>query len=409
MLKVRTTGAAWAALEETLQPIRDGHNAPRRSLLLANGARYQPAPEWCLIDFDVHPSGELSLVLVGDKNVALVRLDAAGRVLRQDVLDDPAHLTDPYYGDSASLGDPDAMHPYPTLDTARLAAQGDEVVLLLRNGHNAVVAYRLAQGEAGLRARWRTVVEPGAPIANVWLTGTHDPFGDLQHPWRVFMDVDAGGRVVVAAPVNYTGLRTAHGRHFAEPVPGGSGFGALVTVLDKDGTRLHTTLLDTARESQLTAVRWIGAETVVLAGRIRNNPAASSGWDGYVAQVRPFQRETGPIRSIDIDRGDVILDAAPLADGRLLVAGASGYEQNTAGASISESTQPVLAVLNADGTVQSRLAVPAGPRQTQVTSLAARGQHWLAAGLSNGPGTHSADANPAAILADGWVREFTVE
>lgn len=51
----------------------------------------------------------------------------------------------------------------------------------------------------------------------------------------------------------------------------------------------------------------------------------------------------------------------------------------------------------------------AGPRQTQVISLAARGQHWLAAGLSNGPGTHSGDANTTAILADGWVRECTVE
>lgn len=67
--------------------------------------------------------------------------------------------------------------------------------------------------------------------------------------------------------------------------------------------------------------------------------------------MRPFQRVAGPFRSIDINRGGVILDAPALVNCRLLVAGASGYEQNTAGASISESTQPVLAELNADGTV----------------------------------------------------------
>jgi hypothetical protein len=111
------------------------------------------------------------------------------------------------------------------------------------------------------------------------------------------------------------------------------------------------------------------------------------------------------VRVIDIDRGDIVFDLLPLAEGRMLAAGTTGYTQNPGGASISETSQPLLAVLDANGGVQQRLPFTAGARQNQVRSLAAWNGGWLAGGLVNGPGTHSGDNDPALIFADGYVRE----
>ena len=90
------------------------------------------------------------------------------------------------------------------------------------------------------------------------------------------------------------------------------------------------------------------------------------------------------------------------------MAGSAGYTQNPNGASISEIAEPLLAVLEADGKVKQRIAMTAGPRQNQLRSLVAYGNNWLVGGFVNGPGTHSADSNPALVTADGFVREMTI-
>jgi hypothetical protein len=409
VIKARAVGAAWVVLQEKLHRIFDGYNAPERSLLFSAGTRYMPPAGWHLIDFDIHPTGQVSAVLMGAQEVQLVRFDAKGTVLHSNQLDDPQHLADPFYGSLQALGNPEAMHPYPTLDTARLAAAGDDTILLLRTGRNALVAYRLIQAAGGLQMRWRTLVEPGTAIVNVWLTGTHDPYGDLQHQWRAYMDVDAEGRIAVAAPVNLTNLNADHARHFSEPLAAGPWYGSLLTVLDSNGVRQRSTMVNTAAESQLTAVRWTSGDTVALAGRIRTARDNPAGWDGYVAVVQPSSRTVRSLQAVDIEGGDVILDLAALPGGRLLAAGASNYTQNTAGASISETASPLLAVLEQDGKLIKRITVEGGPRQNQVRTLAPFGKRWLVGGMRNGPGTHSADGNDSLILADGWLRETAVD
>jgi hypothetical protein len=111
---------------------------------------------------------------------------------------------------------------------------------------------------------------------------------------------------------------------------------------------------------------------------------------------------------MDVDRGDVFFDIVPLAQGRFLAAGAAGYTQNPDGASISDSSTPLLAVLESDGALAQRVPFAAGPRQNQLRSLAPRGGNWLVGGMVNGPGTHSGDGDPALITADGFVREIAV-
>ncbi|TFW17006.1 hypothetical protein E4L96_15180, partial [Massilia arenosa] len=408
-----STGS-WIALAEKPQRMIDTRaTAPDRKLLLSGGAEYLPPSGWSLIDAALHASGQVTAVLVGERDIRLVRLDAQGTVLRTDTLADPAALTDPYYGDPLQLRDPAAMHPYATRDTARLAAVGDDIVLVLRTGRNAVIAYRLsqpAQAAAALAQRWRTVVEPGTTIGNVWLTGgSYDPFGDLQHNWQVFMDVDASGRVAVAVPLNRTELSIDHAAHFHEPMPE-TFSGSLVTVLAADGQRQTATLVDPVKKSQLSTVRWLGDDEVAVAGRILTTVKDDgTGWDGYVARVRPSTRSVAPLATIDTGSGDHIFDLARLPDGRLLAAGVAGYWQNPAGASISEGAAPLLALLGAEGQFQRRLAFAGGARHNQLRSVAPWGARWLVGGMADGPGTHTGDADDSLIRANGVLREVAAE
>jgi len=73
-------------------------------------------------------------------------------------------------------------------------------------------------------------------------------------------------------------------------------------------------------------------------------------------------------------------DIAPLAQGRFLVAGVAGYSQNPTGASISEQTTPLLAVLTltvakrcsleSDGTLKQRIPVGAGNARWRIAMIA---------------------------------------
>ena len=62
------------------------------------------------------------------------------------------------------------------------------------------------------------------------------------------------------------------------------------------------------------------------------------------------------------------------------------------------------------GNVFARHAFVGGPRQNQLRSLdvGASANERLVGGLQNGPGTHTGDADPSLITADGLVRTFTL-
>jgi hypothetical protein len=133
---------------------------------------------------------------------------------------------------------------------------------------------------------------------------------------------------------------------------------------------------------------------------------AADGWDAFVALVPAGATAPSAYRVLDFEAGDVIFDLALRADGGLLASGSAGYTQNPTGASISEEAKPLLARLAADGQLQQRIDLAAGARHNQLRTLASRlDGSWLIAGMENGPGTHSADANPAALTADGYLRE----
>lgn len=391
------------ALDEQLVSLAEA--GPRRTLVLtpADGSalRRVDAPEgWSLVDFTLHPSGDITVVLTQPRQVRLWRLSAAGALLHDQAFTDAAVAADPHY-DGGGAVDPGALQPVLTRDAARVLAVGDSVLLVLRTGLNAVLAYRLDRSLGGYARSWRTLVEPGGGVAGRFLTsGSHDVFGQLVNHAQFRADVAADGTLAVGVPAASSTVFEGHGWHFGEPVK--AEHGLILTRIAADGRRLGSTVVATAQLSELHGLRAVPGGFMVV-GRVRTaRPADGSGWDAFVARVG-LDGSGGVAQVLDVDRGDILFDIAPLSQGGYVAVGSTGWVQNPGGASISEDAAPLLATLTADGRLLRRVALAAGPRQNQLRAVVPHAGQWLLAGLRDGPGTHSGDGDPARIRADGFV------
>lgn len=411
VVKSQGDDTGFTLLEEKALPLAQPGPDRRVALLDANGAEvgsYTAPADWALIDATRHPSGDTTAILAAAHSVELVRLDRGGRVTGETALVDADAPNDPYF-DGGGVHDDDSLVPHYTRDASRVAALGEDVAVVLRTGRNAVVAYRFVHSAGGYARAWRTLVEPGLSLFPESITsGTFDVFHALEDHWHVLLDADAQGglAVGVASKPGLAPVFAAHAAYFGEPIA--ASVGALVTRLAPDGRRIGATAIDTGRPSELHGLR-VSQDEVVATGRVFTEQRADgTGWDGYLARVDRTSGALAAYRVVDVDRGDAIFDAVPLAQSRLLVAGAAGYTQNPGGASVSEPMTPLLAILDVDGTLRSRVALAPGARQNQVRSIVVLGARTLVAGMVNGPGTHSGDADPAAITADGFLRDVAI-
>lgn len=410
IVKVAASGSTWIALSEKLQPVANVTVPDRRLLIGGNTATpltFTPAAGWSLIDATIHPSQQITLALASARQVRLVRMTAQGQLLADFDLVDIEAPFDPFMSDPIYIRDATSLVPFSSRDAVRVAAIGEEVALALRSGKNAVIAYRYRFVAGGFDRQWRTLVEPGVYIGNGGITsGTFDPFGSLDNQWRLVMAVRDDGRMAIAVNVNRTELAAGHGSHFGEATDEFD-HGFIVTSLSPTGQREGSAIINLGKRSDVHAITWNGNE-VAVAGRIYSESRADgTGWNGYVALTRPAEKRLVANQVIDVDRGDAILQAQALADGRYLVSGSTGYVQNPAGASVSESAEPLLAILDSQGRLVQRVAVTGGQRHNQLRGLALWKGKWLLGGMTNGPGTHSADGNPALLSGDGFVREVS--
>ena len=411
IIKARAAGNVVAVLEEHLTSIFEQGPDRVLALLQADGrsARiYTPPSGWSLVDMAIHSSGEVSLVLTTDKAVRIVRLDREGVARSDQPFVDSASATDPFFDFDASVKNDDSLQPVLMHDAARVVPLGESLALVLRTGRNAVVAYRLdLSGDGGYVRAWRTLVEPGTSIDGVFLSsGSFDAFGQLANHVGVRVEVDAGGTIAIGV-VEQPFLSypfEAHAMYFGEPITAQAG--VLVTrISDADGHRMGSTVIDTHQRAELYGLR-ATADGFVLVGRVRSQVLPDgSGWDAFAARVG----SDGTARSyrvVDVDRGDALFDVAALPSGRLLALGTTGYVQNPSGASISEDTQPLLIVLDADGSPAQRVSLPDGPRQDQLLTVTSLNGRPLIGGMRNGPGTHSGDSQRELIAADGFLVEM---
>jgi hypothetical protein len=218
------------------------------------------------------------------------------------------------------------------------------------------------------------------------------------------VDADAPATLavgVVNAPMANFTFR-AHAEYFSDPIAASTG--VLLTRLRADGRRLGSTVIDTQDRSELHGVRATPGG-FVLVGRVLSAVRSDgSGWNAFTAIVGR-DGTSGAYSVVDVDRGDVLFDVAALPSGRYLALGTTGYVQNPSGESISEDAQPLLVLINSDGSLAQSLGYTGGARHNQLTSIAALNGRWLLGGMINGPGTHSGDANRELIVADGFLRE----
>ena len=410
--KVRTVGNHVVVLEERLTSIVE--DGPQRTLaILQSDGRtvrpYMPPPGWSVVDFAMHPSGDTSVILTTAAEVRIVRLDPNGSIRSEQLFLDPSSPTDPFFNYAGGIKDDNALQPALMHDAARLAPLGESLAVVLRTGRNAIVAYRLDPDMGGAyRFAWRTLVEPGSSILAEGITsGTFDVFGQLQNHLRIYVDVDEESTATLAVGVVNAPMRNftfrAHTEYFSEPIAASTG--ALLTrVASADGRRLGSTVIDTHDLAELHGVRaTLGG--FVLVGRVLSEVRSDGGgWNAFIA-LAGRDGAPGPYSVIDVDRGDVLFDVAPLPSGRYLALGTTGYIQNPSGASISEAAQPMLALLNSDGSLAQNLGYVGGARHNQLTTIASLNGRWLLGGMINGPGTHSGDADHKLIVADGFVRE----
>ena len=221
------------------------------------------------------------------------------------------------------------------------------------------------------------------------------------------MDADASATLavgVVNAPMANFTFR-AHAEYFSEPIAASTGV-LLTRVATDDGRRLGSTVIDTRDVAELHGVRATPGG-FALVGRVLSEVRSDgSGWNAFIATVGR-DGTPGPYSVVDVDRGDVLFDVAALPSGRYLALGTTGYVQNPSGASISEAAQPLLVVLNSDGSLAQNLGYTGGARHNQLTTIAPLNGRWLLGGMINGPGTHSGDAQPELIVADGFLREVS--
>jgi hypothetical protein len=407
--KVQTGTSGIAVMEEKLRALTNP--GPERQLVFLDGAgtqlaQYTPPAGWSLVDFARHASGETTVALTTARDVKLVRLDHAAAPIGELAIVDPQAATDPYY-DNGGVHDDNSLQPFYMHDAVRIAPVGEGVAMALRTGRNAVVAYRYDHtATQGYARAWRTLVEPGLSMFAIGITsGTFDTFDQLANHWTLRLDASPAGDIAVgvvsrqdAAPIF-----ARHADYFREVI--GGDWGLLVTRVGADGKRLGTTPIASSRPVELHGLR-VSGDDIGLVGRVFSAVESDGGgWDAYTAHLDRASGTLHTYMNVDVDHGDILFDIVPLAHGRFLAAGATGYTENPAGASISEQASPLLVVLEPDGSVKQRITIAAGPRQNQLRSLAPSGADWLVGGMMNGPGTHSGDVDPTLIKADGFVHD----
>jgi hypothetical protein len=142
--KARTVGNEVVVLEQRLNSIFE--NGPQRTLatLQSDGRTvrpYTPPQGWSVVDFAVHPSGDVSAILTTATDVRIVRLDPNGSVRSDQVFLDLSSPADPFFNYAGGIKNDNALQPALMHDAARLAPLGESLAVVLRTGRNAIVVF----------------------------------------------------------------------------------------------------------------------------------------------------------------------------------------------------------------------------------------------------------------------------
>ena len=388
---------SWVVLVETLQQ-QLLVTAPARKLVWLDGdlavvKEYVPPQGRLLIDFTVHPSGAATAVEVEPAPGADLFLKPIKAWLTR-FLPGGSEVTFPL---DPGIPDTGGMLPILfSLDRARIAALGEDVLVAMRWSDNSVRAHRVEFHDGAFHPRWTTVVEPPAQLLAIGIIGGgFDNFHQGDRSAFVYLDVDPAGAAYVVVPSTAEVL-PAHDAFFGEHLLAGADeaqfdYGvSIITRLSPDGQRTSARLSGLGPGKRLLSIRTAG-DTLWLTGRARTG-GEPGGWDAW---MQSFDASTGILlteRLVDVEAGDMFWEVAALGDGSVLGVGSTNYTQNPAGLSVSDARDDLAVVLGPEGAVRTRLALPPGPvgRGNEVTSVRVIEGRWaMFAGVKDAPGTHA--------------------
>jgi hypothetical protein len=347
-----------------------------------------------LIDFAVHPSGAATVLEVepaAGNDLFLKPIKAWLTRFLPDGTVVTAEL-------DSGIPDTGAMPPFLfSLDRARIAGLGEDVVVAMRWSDNSVRAHRLELRDRSFHQVWNTVVEPAADLLAIGIIGGgFDNFHQGDRMAFVYLDVDPGGAAYVVVP-STADVLPAHDAFFGEHLLAEADephfdYGvSIVTRLSLDGARSYAVLSGLGAGKRLLNIR-VTARTLWLTGRVRTS-SDPAGWDGW---LQSFETSTGHALDehlVDVQGGDMFWDVSPLDDGSILGVGSTNYTQNPSGLSVSDARDDLAVIVGPEGAVRRRLlGLPAGPagRGNEVTSVRVIDGRWgMFVGLKNGPGTHA--------------------
>ena len=390
------TDQGWIVLVETLQP-QLLVTMPRRKLVWLDAElqvtrEYLPPEGRFLIDFAVHRSGAATAVEIEPAVGNDLFLEPIRAWLTRLVPDGSTTSTLLDSGIPDTGGMPPPLF---SLDRARIAPLGEDVLVTVRWSDNSVRAHRLTSHDGQFQPAWTTVVEPAAKLLAIGIIGGgFDNFHQGDRTAFVYLDVDSAGAAYVVVP-STADVLPAHDAFFGEHLlaaadPAHFDYGvSIVTRLAPDGSRSYSVLSGLGTDKRLLNVR-AGEGTLWLIGRVRTGDDPG-GWDAW---IQSFEASTGQVTAehlVDVEEGDMFWDLAPLDDGSILSVGSTHYTQNPSGLSVSDARDDLAVIVGPDGAVKDSLSLPAGPagRGNEVTSVRVIDGWGMFAGLKNGPGTHA--------------------
>ncbi len=371
------------------------------------------------LDVVTHPSGESTLFVKEGALCGLRRYGAGGTLLGTAPLTEPDLVSDATDTSEQPVipWNVGGCQPQEIRETGRLAADGEHVYLVNRGGSSGIVLFRFEYGAGAFTRTLRKVLLPrhAAPLPT-GIVASHRVLRSSHWSYVPRVVVDDAGRARVlltfGGGVSHDVYNAFAGTPVAEDARG-----VLLTVTPAGelaaARELPRALVREGSVAELEGLRWLRGGAV-LVGRVAPAPLPDDGhgWDGFLVHLVDGEAAPRLRARVDLERGAVLSDAAAHGEAGWLVAGRSGYWQNPRGASISEEGTRELLVLDGAGNITRRLELAQGPRHNGALGIApapGHAGHFYAGGLANGPGSHSADGDPALLQADGWVTRVALD
>ena len=297
-----------------------------------------------------------------------------------------------------------------TQDLARVVATGNSFYLAARGPSNGLFLERYQpDGKTAFKRSWQRIIGCSNGVGAVGYTsGSYDNFHQTQVRFIPYLAADSNGDAYVATLATNAvvlGINAMFNENLKVPdlVPGQLDPSALiVTRVTIKGERKPAHLVWMGADAEIYGMA-VAQAGLVVGGRIRKNDAQR---DSQIFVARLGVPNLEPIfnKTMTTHLSGVLLAVALSQNGDLVGGGSDGWSQNPSGLSLGIFGNNLLIEFDKSGRLRRQVKVPDGPRHNQISALLSLADGRLCiGGMQNGPLTHTADHDPKALFADGFI------